>query len=78
MSGALMELVEPWIQERERDAEIRGKQEGIREGRHEGIREGIRAMVDVLHSLGHGDREIKIIIMKKYDLTDEEAEKYLW
>ena len=25
MSGALMEFVEPWIQERERDAEIRGK-----------------------------------------------------
>jgi len=85
MSGALMELVEPWIQERERDAEIRGKQEGIREGRHEGIREGrqegiregIRATVDVLQSLGHSDKEIKIIIMKKYELSDEEAEKYL-
>ena len=37
MSGVLMELAESWIQERERNAEIRGKQEGI-----------IRGAVDIL------------------------------
>ncbi len=66
MSGVLMELAEPWIQE------------GRQEGRQEGIREGIiRGAVDVLKSLGHSDEEIKTVIMRKYDLSDEEAEKYL-
>ena len=81
MSGVLMELAEPWIQERERDAEIRGKregrQEGIREGIREGRQEGIQGTVDILHSLGHSEEEIKTVIMQKYDLSDEEAEKYL-
>ena len=65
MSGAFMELVEPWVQERERDAEIRGRQEGI------------QGTVDVLHSLGHSDEEIKTIIMGKYELSDKDAERYL-
>ena len=77
MSGVLMELAEPWI----KNAEIKGKQEGIREGIHKGIREGIckgiRGTVDILHSLGHDDEEIKTIIMGKYELSEEEAQKYL-
>ena len=47
-----MELAEPWIQERERNVEIRGKQEGI-----------IRGAVDVLQSLEYSDEEIKTIII---------------
>ncbi len=81
MSGVLMELAEPWI----KNAEIRGKQEGIREGKQEGIREGkqegiregIRGTVDILYSLGHSDEEIKIIIMKKYYLSEKAAEEFL-
>ena len=64
-----MELVEPWVQERERNAEIKGEQVGLRKG--------IRGTVDVLQSLGHSNEEIKIIIMEKYDLSEKEAKEYL-
>lgn len=61
MSGLLLELAEPLIQERERSAEIRG----------------IFRTVNALRSLNHNNDEIKLAIMKNYDLSDEEAEKYL-
>lgn len=41
-----------------------------KEGRIEGT-------VDTLRDFGHGDIEIKKVIMQKYSLTDEEAEAYL-
>lgn len=69
MSGLLLELVEPLIQERERSAEIRGRKEGRREG--------IIGTVDALQKFGHNYEEIKTWIMKNYDLSEEEAEKYL-
>jgi len=69
MSGLLLELAEPLIQERERSAEIRGRKEGRREG--------IIGTVDALQKFGHNYEEIKTWIMKNYDLSDEEAEKYL-
>lgn len=34
-------------------------------------------LIDVLRSLNHSDEEIKTIIMGKYDLSEEAAEKYL-
>lgn len=61
MSGLLLELAEPLIQEREKNAEIRG----------------IFRTVNALRSLNHNNDEIKLAIMKNYDLSDEEAEKYL-
>ena len=69
MSGLLLELAEPLIQEREKNAEIRGRQEGRREG--------IIGTVDALQKFGHNYEEIKTWIMKNYDLSEEEAEKYL-
>lgn len=61
MSGALLELVEPLILEREKNAE----------------QKGILGAVDALRSFGHSDEEIKTGIMKSYNLSEEEAEKYL-
>ena len=61
MSGLLLELAEPLIQERERSAEIRGKIIGAVEN--------LRNFIS--------DDEIKTIIMGKYDLSEEEAKKYL-
>ena len=69
----LLGLAEPLIQDREKKAEIRGKQEG----RQEGIQQGIFGIVDILHSLGHNDKEIKTIIMERYDISEEEIKKYL-
>lgn len=65
MSGLLLELAEPLIQERERNAEIRG------------IQKGIFGTVDALQRFGHNYEEIKTWIMENYDLSEEEAEKYL-
>ena len=61
----LLELAEPLIQEREKNAEIKGLQKGI------------FMTVDALRSLNHNNDEIKQAIMKNYDLSEEEAEKYL-
>ena len=69
MSGLLLELAEPLIQEREKNAEIRGRKEGIREG--------IIGTVGALQKFGHNYEEIKTWIMENYDLSEEEAEKYL-
>ncbi|MCI9080474.1 MAG: hypothetical protein HFH68_16465 [Lachnospiraceae bacterium] len=69
MNGLLLELAEPLIKEKEKEAEIRGRQKGRQQG--------IIGTVDILHSLGHNDEEIKTGIMKSYNLSEEEAEKYL-
>lgn len=61
MSGLLLELAEPLIQEREKNAEIRGKIIGAVEN--------LRNFIS--------DEEIKTIIIGKYNLSEEEAEKYL-
>jgi len=69
MSGLLLELAEPLIQEREKNAEIRGRKEGRREG--------IIGRVGDLQKFGHNYEEIKTWSMENYDLSEEEAEKYL-
>ena len=44
----------------------------------EAIREeGIQGTVDTLRDFGHEEEEIKTAIMKRYDLSEEEAENYL-
>lgn len=62
MSGALLELVEPLILERERSAEQKGK---------------ILGAINALRNFGISDEDIKTDIMKSYNLSEEEAEKYL-
>lgn len=61
MFDALMEIVEPQVKLRE---------EKVR-------KEGIQGTVDVLKELGHGESEIKTVIIKKYGLSTDEAAEYL-
>ena len=58
MYEALMEIMEPKLQAREKDLRI-------------------REAVDTLRDFGHKDAEIRAAIIKKYNLSAEEAENYL-
>ncbi len=60
MFDALMEIVEP---------QVRLREEKVR-------KEGIRGTVDVLKELGHGESEIKTVIIKKYGLSADETREY--
>ena len=60
MFDALMEIVEP---------QVRLREEKVR-------KEGIKGTVDVLKELGHGESEIKTVIIKKYGLSADEAGEY--
>ena len=55
----------------------KGMEKGMQQGMQQGMRQGIKGTVDILRELGHGDEEIKIRIMEKYDLKEEAAEEYL-
>ncbi len=66
MCQALMEIMEPQLLLREQ----KGIEKGIEKGRIEGT-------VDTLREFGHGDLEIKNVIMQRYGLPKEEAEEYL-
>ena len=65
MCQALMEIMEPEL--------LLKKQEGLKEG----LKKGISGTVETLREFGHGDLDIKNAIMQRYELTAEEAEKYL-
>ena len=65
MGEMILKIVQPLILEREK----RAKTEGIEEGK-------IIGAIEVLRSFNSND-EIKKIIMEKYHLTENDAEKYL-
>ena len=65
MYEALMEIMEPRIKQRE-DAKI-----------EEERKKGIQGTVDTLRDFGHKDAEIKTAIIKRYNLSLEEAEDYI-
>ena len=57
---------------------IKGRQEGREEGIAEGVAKGIEKIVEIYREeLNFEDEIIVQKLMKKYDLTKEEAEKYL-
>ena len=88
MFEALMEIVEPQIQLREKalaervwkegreEGRQEGRQEGREEGREEGIKEGIKGTVDVLKGIGCNDAKIQELLMEKYSLSKEEIMEY--
>ncbi len=82
MSETLLELVKPLIQDQVQDQvqnqiQIQ-KQIWIQKGEQKGRQEGqILGAVNALRSLNHSDEEIKSVIMKNYNLSEEAAEKYL-
>lgn len=73
MCRALMEIMEPHVLLREKEA----MNEGIKEGIKEGFKKGIQGTVDTLREFGHRDAEIKRAIVNRYALSEEEAEAYL-
>ena len=70
MCQALMEIMEPQLLLREQKGIEKGIEKGLEKGRIEGT-------VDTLREFGHGDLEIKNVIMQRYGLSKEEAEEYL-
>ena len=77
MVPALMELMEPELQEAKREGKREGRKEGIEEGMVKGIEKGIYGAVDILQSLGLSRAEIKEAVMKRFSLTEKETEKFL-
>lgn len=81
MCEALMEMLQPKLQQRENSIRLESLNKGIREGKLEGIREekhrGIQGAVNTLKEFGHSDKEIQAAIMRNYALTEEEAEQFL-
>ncbi|MBO5371510.1 MAG: hypothetical protein J6A75_02205 [Lachnospiraceae bacterium] len=62
MCEALMEIMEPIVEKREKAMYREGK---------------ILGAVEAMRELGHNDYEISTMLIKKYGLSEEEMEKYL-
>ena len=62
MYETLMEIMDPKIQLREKAV----------------LKKGIQGAVNLLRNVGQGDDMIKAAIMKQYDLTEDEAEEYIY
>ncbi len=56
----------------------RGIEQGIEQGIERGIEQGIRGSIDMLRDIGCMDENIKVMIMKKYSLSAEKADQYLF
>lgn len=65
MFETLMEIMEPKIEEIKINSRMEGREEGI------------KGTINALRNFQHEDREIKMALMKQYDLTEEEADDYL-
>lgn len=70
MCNALMEIMEPKINEIRKADREEGREEGRREGRIQGI-------IEVLRSLGHTDAEIRPILVDQHGFTEDEADSFL-
>ena len=77
MFEALMEIMEPQIQMREKKVSEEGIEKGRKEGMEEGRKEGIQVIAGTLRELGQRDEYIRKVIMKKYGIPEEKAEEYL-
>ena len=42
------------------------------------MQQGMRDAVDMLRKFGHEDKEIRLMLMDKYNLSEEESEKYFY
>ena len=60
----LMEIVEPQVRLREENEYKKG------------VQQGIRTTIDSLRDFGHNDSDIKSTIMRRYHLSDKEADEY--
>ncbi|RKI60553.1 hypothetical protein D7V82_22540, partial [bacterium 1xD8-6] len=71
------EIVELRSIEIRRQAKTEGIEQGIEQGFERGIEQGINYLVDTLRDYGHSNEEIKEAIIKKYHLSEGDADKYL-
>lgn len=81
MYQALLEIMEPQLLLREKEAEKRGleigEQRGFEIGERRGLGIGIQGTVAARREFGQTDDEIKAAIMKTYRLSEAEADEYL-
>lgn len=81
MSEALLQMMMPDLELKEKawkeEAMRQGLEQGIERGIEQGIERGIRGTVDILRNLGQKDPDIKNIITKQYNLSNEEADSFL-
>ena len=81
MSDVLLEIMGPKINEiveSKINAIMESKTIEIRrQAKTEGLEQGIRCLVDAFRDYGHSDEEIKAAIIKRYELSEEEAASYL-
>ena len=59
------------------EAEERGREEGIKEGEQRGREEGILGMISAFRDFGHSDAEIKTALIKYYNLSGNDAQRFL-
>ena len=76
MCQALMEIMEPQLLLRDEEKINEGIQKGIQKGMQKGMQKGIQGAIDMLRKFGHGEEEIKGMIMEEYGLSAKEAEEY--
>lgn len=81
MGEMILKVVQPLILEIKKEAKTEGIEEGIEKGMKKGMEKGmekgkILGAVEILRSFNSND-ETKKIIMEKYHLTENDAEKYL-
>ena len=77
MESRVNEIVELRSIEIRRQAKTEGIEQGIEQGFERGIEQGINYLVDTLRDYGHSNEEIKEAIIKKYHLSEGDADKYL-
>ena len=73
MYQTLLEIMEPQLLLREKEAEKRG----LEIGEQRGLGIGIQGTVAARREFGQTDDEIKAAIMKTYRLSEAEADEYL-
>lgn len=77
MSNELLELLEPIIELKIVLREQKALDQGLKQGIEQGIEQGIRGAADLLRDAGFNKIDIKSAIMKRYELDEKSAEKFL-
>lgn len=76
MCNTLMEIMAPHIELIVKEKEEEGLKKGLEQGLKQGRKEGIYGTVEALRDFGHTDLEIMPVIIKKYGISEREAEEY--
>ena len=73
----MLEAEERGREEGIKEGEQRGREEGIKEGEQRGREEGILGMISAFRDFGHSDAEIKTALIKNYNLSGNDAQRFL-